>query len=82
MSVIAEDIQAHRSAVRPLFSSRDENEYELAIERLNALIDEIGDDERHPLYERLDTLGTAIHAYHAYEEKYYPMPKCTGELFR
>lgn len=75
MSVIAEDIQAHWSIVRPLFSIRNENEYDLAIERLNTLIDEIGDNEQHPLYELLDTLGAVIHTY---EEKHYPMPECSG----
>ncbi len=70
MSVITDDIQAHWRIVRPLFSIRNENEYDLAIERLNALIDEVGDNEGHPLYELLDTLGAVIHAY---EEKHYPM---------
>jgi len=27
------------------------------------LLDEIGDNERHPLYDLLDTLGTLIHVY-------------------
>ena len=75
MSVIAKDIQDHWSVVRPLFSIRDENEYDLAIERLNTLIDEIGTNEQHPLYELLDTLGAVIHAY---EEKYHQMPECSG----
>ena len=75
MSVIAEDIQVHWRIVRPLFSIRNENEYNLAIERLNTLIDEIGNNEQHPLYELLDTLGAVIHTY---EEKYYPMPECSG----
>jgi len=75
MSVIAEDIQAHWSVVRPLFSIRNENEYDLAIERLNALIDEVGTNEQHPLYELLDTLGAVIHTY---EEKHYAMPECSG----
>ncbi len=75
MSVITDDIQAHWHVVRPLFSIRNEKEYDLAIERLNALIDEIGDNEEHPLYDLLDTLGAVIHTY---EEKYYPMPECSG----
>ena len=75
MNVIAEDIQTHWSFVRPLLSIRDEHEYNLAIERLNALIDEVGTNEHHPLYELLDTLGTVIHAY---EEKYHPMPECSS----
>ena len=75
MSVITDDIQTHWHAVRPLFSIRNEKEYNLAIERLNTLIDEIGDNEEHPLYELLDTLGAVIHTY---EEKHYPMPECSG----
>ena len=75
MSVIAKDIQAHWRVVQPLFSIRNENEYDKGIATLNALIDEVGTDERHPLYELLDTLGTIIHAY---EEKHHPIPECSG----
>ncbi len=75
MSVITDDIQVHWRVVRSLFSIRNEKEYDLAIERLNALIDEVGNNEEHPLYELLDTLGAVIHTY---EEKYYPMPECSG----
>ena len=75
MSVIAEDIQIHWRVVQPLFSIRNEDEYNKAIVTLNALIDEVGTNEQHPLYELLDTLGTVIHAY---EEKHYPVPECNG----
>ena len=75
MSVIAKDIQAHWRVVQPLFSIRNENEYDKAIATLNALIDEVGTDEQHPLYELLDILGTIIHAY---EEKHHPIPECSG----
>jgi HTH-type transcriptional regulator/antitoxin HigA len=61
--------------IRPLFSIRNESEYDRAIERLNALIDEVGTDEDNPLYELLDTLGIVIHTY---EEKYYPNPDSNG----
>ena len=61
--------------MQPLFSIRNENEYDLAVERHNALIDEIGDGEKHPLFELLDTLGAVIHTY---EEKHHPMPECRG----
>ena len=75
MNVIAKDIQSHWRIVQPIFSVRDENEYDKAVETLNVLIDEVGTDEEHPLYELLDTLGTVIHAY---EEKHYPVPECSG----
>jgi len=75
MSVIAEDIQTHWNRVRPILSVRNEQEYDSAVERLNTLIDEVGTDEEHPLYELLDTLGAVVHAY---EETHCPMPECTG----
>jgi HTH-type transcriptional regulator/antitoxin HigA len=56
-------------------SIRNEHEYDLAIEHLNHLLDEVGTDEQHPLYTLLDTLGTLIHAY---EEEHYPIPECSG----
>lgn len=75
MSVIAEDILTHWRIVQPLFSIRDEDAYDRAIVTLNALIDEVGTNEQHPLYELLDTLGTIIHAY---EEEHHPIPECSG----
>ena len=42
---------------------------------MNELIDIVGTDEDHPMYEYLDTLGTLIYAY---EETYYPMPPVSG----
>ncbi len=44
------------------------------------LVDEVGTDEQHPLYELLDTLGTVVHAY---EEQHHPMPNASGaEMLR
>ena len=73
--MITEDIQTHWLVVQPIFTIRSEEEYDIAIERMNELLDEVGVDEQHPLYELLDTLGTIIHAY---EEKHYPVPECDG----
>ena len=75
MNGIAEDILTHWGVVRPLFLIRDDHEYDLAVERLNALINEVGTNEQHSLYELLNTLGTLIHDY---EEQHYPMPECSG----
>ena len=73
--MITEDIQAHWPVLSPLSAIRNEIDYDIAIGHVNALIDEIGSDEQHSLYELLDTLGTVIHAY---EEKHYPIPECDG----
>ena len=75
MSMITEDLQAHWQVVSPLFAIRDEEEYDIAVERLNALLDEVGCDEQHPLYDLLDTLGTVIYAY---EEIHHPLSECDG----
>jgi HTH-type transcriptional regulator/antitoxin HigA len=57
------NLQAHWPPIAPVFSIRNEHEYDAAVARLNALLDEIGTNEKHPLYGLLDTLGTLIHSY-------------------
>jgi HTH-type transcriptional regulator/antitoxin HigA len=69
------DINIHWSAIAPLLTIRNEEEYEQAIERLNNLIDEIGLNKQHPLYNLFDTLGTLIEAY---ETEHYSIPNCSG----
>jgi HTH-type transcriptional regulator/antitoxin HigA len=75
MSLLTEDVRISWEVLCPIFSIRDEHEYDLAIERLNTLIDEVGTDEQNPLYELLDTLGILIHTY---EAKNYPIPDSSG----
>ena len=75
MTGIPLELQQHWTAISPLLSLRNEQEYDRAVERLNDLLDEVGTDEQHPLYTLLDTLGTLIHAY---EEEHHPIPECSG----
>ena len=75
MTGIPLELQQHWTAISPLLSLRNEQEYDRAVERLNRLLDEVGTDEQHPLYTLLDTLGTLIHAY---EEEHHPIPECSG----
>jgi|SRR5581483_485968 HTH-type transcriptional regulator/antitoxin HigA len=75
MSVNLKTLQAQWMPLRPLLAIRTEREYEQAVAHLNALLDEIGTNEKHPLYSLLDTLGTVIHAY---EEKHYRLPEASG----
>jgi len=80
MGVVTEDLQTHWAAIEPFLSIRSEDEYDGAVERLNQLIDEVGTDEQHPLYELLDTLGKLIEAW---EEEHHRVPGCTGaEMLR
>jgi len=69
------DIQPHWQVVGPLLNIRTEDAYDRAVERLNALINEVGTDESHSLYELLDTLGTLIQAY---EEAHFAIPASRG----
>lgn len=75
MNTLTKDLYSHWANIRPILTIRNEREYDAAIERLNELLDDIGDNERHPLYGLLDTLGTLIHDY---EETHHSMPECTG----
>lgn len=75
MTVLTKEIETHWQPIASLFTIRNEAEYDRAIERLNALLDEVGTDENHPLYGLLDTLGTVIREY---EATHYPMPTSTG----
>ena len=75
MSVITPQLQRSWTQVSALLRIQNKQDYDLALGRLNSLIDEVGTDEGHPLYSLLDTLGTIVHAW---EEQHYPMPKLEG----
>lgn len=62
-------------AIVPITAIHNEPQYEQALETLHALLDIVGEDETHPLYELLDTLGTLVHTY---EEDHYPAPVVNG----
>jgi len=72
MTIQTKELQNHWTSIRPLLTIRNEREYDTAIKRLNDLLDEVGDNVRHPLYSLLDTLSTLIHVY---EEEHYPIPE-------
>ncbi len=75
MTTIAPEIQAQWELIAPILTIRNEQAYNESVIRLNALIDEVGTNEAHPLYTLLDTLGLVIQAY---EDTHYPMPDCSG----
>jgi HTH-type transcriptional regulator / antitoxin HigA len=72
---IAKETARHWASIAPLLSIRNDREHDRAVKVLNELIDEIGDNERHPLYGLLDTLGTVLHAY---ETQHFRMPATSG----
>lgn len=74
MTMLA-DLQAYWTPIAPILSLRNEEEYDAAVARLNALVDVVGTNEEHPLYSLLDTLGTLIHSY---EAEHHAIPAATG----
>ncbi len=61
-------------------SIRTETDYNKAVEMLDKLLDEVGDNESHPLYNFLEVLGTLIESY---EEDRVKIPDVPGrEVFK
>lgn len=54
-----------------LFVPHTQDEYERAIALLDELIDEVGEDETHPLASLMETVGTLVEAY---ESQHFPEP--------
>jgi len=75
MSALLQETREHWQAIGPLLTIRSERDYDAAIGHLRSLLEEIGDDEQHPQYGLLDTLGTLVHAY---EEEHVPIPEASG----
>ena len=75
MTTLLADLEAHWTPIAPFFSIRNEDEYDAAVARINALLDEVGTNEAHPLYSLLDTLATLVHTY---EAEHHAIPKASG----
>ena len=56
-------------------SIRTEKDYDRAVTILNRLLDEVGDDEKHPLFDFVEVLGTMIESY---EEDHVKIPDVPG----
>jgi HTH-type transcriptional regulator / antitoxin HigA len=52
-------------AYAPLLAIRNAREYDAAVQQLNELVDEIGDNPRDPRYRFVETLSVLIEAYDA-----------------
>ncbi len=74
MTTISPDLQRHWDAISPLLSIRSEQDYDLAVERLNIFSTRLG-RMSHPLYTQLDTLGAIIRDH---EQEHHLLPACGG----
>jgi HTH-type transcriptional regulator/antitoxin HigA len=75
MNVLSKDLVLHWAMIEPILTIRNQRQYDQAVRYMNHLLDEIGDDENHPLAGLLDTLGAVVQAY---EELHHPMPAVKG----
>ncbi len=56
----------------PLGPVRTRKEYERAVALLDSILDEIGEDEKHPLAELAEAVGVFVEKY---EDEHAPVPK-------
>jgi HTH-type transcriptional regulator / antitoxin HigA len=73
--IATKELEKSWSTLQPLLVIKTERDYDRAVTWLNELIDEVGTNEKHPLYDLLDTLGTIIYAY---EEENHKLPDVSG----
>jgi HTH-type transcriptional regulator / antitoxin HigA len=62
-------------SLRPFLAIRSEEEYDLAVEHLNTLVDAIGDDPKNPLYRLIETLSVLIEAY---DREHHGLPEASA----
>lgn len=58
-------VQAWSSIAGTVFVPHTEQEYERLVELLDSLIDQVGEDETHPLASMMDVIGVLIENYEA-----------------
>ncbi len=56
-------ITAWSSVAQTVFVPHTEEEYEHLVELLDSLIDQVGEDETHPLASMMDVIGVLIENY-------------------
>ncbi len=62
-------------ALEPFLAIRTEREYDAAVARLNALMDEVGDNPKDRRYRLIETLSVLIEAY---DREHYSLPEASG----
>ncbi|HFC12732.1 MAG TPA: transcriptional regulator [Anaerolineae bacterium] len=78
MSLLLEEkatITNHWLALKPILSLDNEAAYERALNMVEALLDEVRENEQHPLYGLFVTLVQLIKSY---EATHHPIPDCGG----
>ncbi len=61
--------------LEPFLAIRTEREYDAAVARLNALVDEVGDNIKDAQYRLIETLSVLIEAY---DQEHHSLPDASG----
>lgn len=62
-------------SLEPFLAIRTEREYDAAVARLNALVDEVGDNTKDARYRLIETLSVLIEAY---DQEHHSLPEVSG----
>jgi HTH-type transcriptional regulator / antitoxin HigA len=62
-------------SLEPFLAIRTEREYDAAVARLNALVDEVGDNAKDARYRLIETLSVLIEAY---DQEHHILPEASG----
>ncbi len=62
-------------SLEPFLAIRTEQEYDGAVEHLNALVDKIGDNPKDPRYRLIETLSVLIEGY---DREHHSLPEASG----
>ena len=73
MNIQLKEIAKVWSDIQPIFSvPHNEKDYKKLVNLLDSLIDEVGNNEKHPLYTLMETIGSLIETY---ESQYISEPE-------
>ena len=69
------DVAKNPESLEPFLAIRTEREYDAAVERLNALVDDVGDNTKDARYRLVETLSVLIEAY---DREHHRLPEASG----
>ena len=59
-----------------IFAIRNEREHEQSVARLDALVDQVGDNPKDPRYRQIETLSVLIEPY---DRDHHSLPEASGD---
>jgi len=75
MKIRTNGVSKNPESLQPFLAIRTEREYDAAVARLNALVDEVGDNTRDARYRLIETLSVLIEAN---DREHHSLPEASG----